>query len=479
MTIATGAEFLKRMERLKSDVWMDGARIEHPYTEVEPFRSVLRAKSALYDMVHDERYSTILQAKDKQSNFSFEIPRTKEDLIKRRKATQLWANQTLGVLGRSPDYVNTMITIMAGAKDFFSENDPAFGDHIDRIYRRAKEHDLTFTHTFVNPSISRKPFYPDGEGKEQAIATKIVEETEEGIIIDGARLLATQGGITDELLVVPSAAFIDSDYLFGCTVPSDAKGLTFINRPAYKKESVFDSPLSAQYEEGDAIVVFDHVFIPWERVFLYRDEWLMNELFMKTGVESFLLYQAVNRQVVKTEWVLGIAQALVATFDIERHQHIQGKLSEIIIALEAMMGFVYSSEAQAELNDYGIMVPKLETLKACASYYQSTYPRLIEIIQLLGASHFIAAPSEKDFNSEIAPQLERFVKGEYVSAYDKFQLIQLARDLSITEFGSRQLLYERYFYGDPIRVLSSLNGLYRPKKEALQERVHRFLKREK
>ncbi len=55
----------------------------------------------------------------KKINFSYDIPRTKEDLVKRRKATQLWANETLGVLGRSPDYVNTMIAIMAGAKKFF------------------------------------------------------------------------------------------------------------------------------------------------------------------------------------------------------------------------------------------------------------------------------------------------------------------------------------------------------------------------
>ncbi|AIC95704.1 MULTISPECIES: 4-hydroxyphenylacetate 3-hydroxylase family protein [Shouchella] len=479
MGIVTGAEYLKRMARLKSNVWMEGKRVECPLTDVEPFRSVLKAKGKLYDMVHDEQYASTLQGKDQKINFSYDIPRTKDDLVKRRKATQLWANETLGVLGRSPDYVNTMITVMAGAKKFFSEADPQFGENIDAIYKRAKEEDLTFTHTFVNPSISRKPFFPDGQGNEQPIATKIIEETEEGIIVDGARLLATQGGMTDELLVIPSAAFIDSDYLFGCTIPSDTEGLTFINRPPYKKESTFDSPLSSQFEEGDAIVVFDHVLIPWNRVFLYRNEWLMNDLFMKTGMESFLLYQAINRQIVKTEWLLGIAQALVTTLDIERHQHIQGKLGEMIIALEAMVGFVYSSEAQAEVNDYGIMVPKLESLKACASYYQMTYPRLIEIIQLLGASHFIAAPSEKDFASSIAPYLERFVKGEYVSAYDKFQLIQLARDMTMTEFGTRQLLYERYFYGDPVRVLSSLNGLYSKKKEELQMRISDFFEREK
>lgn len=467
------------MKELKSDVWMNGEQVKGPLVDHPVFNPVLTAKANLYDMVHEEKYATILQADDKQSNFSFEIPRTIDDLIKRRKATQLWANQTLGVLGRSPDYVSTMVTVMAGAKEFFAKDDPTYGDNIENIYKEAREKDLTFTHTFVNPSISRKPYYPDGTGQEQAIAAKIIEENDQGIIIDGARLLATQGGITDELLVVPSAAFIDSDYLFGCTIPSHSEGLTFLNRPSYKKDNGFDYPLSSQFEEGDAIVVFDHVFVPWERVFLYRNEWLMNDLFLKTGVESFILYQAANRQVVKTEWLIGIAQSLVNTLDIERHQHVQGKLAEMLIALEAMKGFVLSSEAQAELNEYQMMIPKLEPLKAGAAYFQAVYPRLVEIIQLLGASHFIAAPSEKDFSSPISTYLERFVRGEYTTAEEKFRLIQLARDMTITEFGTRQLLYERYFFGDPVRVLSSINQMFQPKKQEFVARVDQFLEKQK
>ncbi len=163
------------------------------------------------------------------------------------------------------------------------------------------------------------------------------------------------------------------------------------------------------------------------------------------------------------------------TLDIEKHQHVQGKLAEIIIVLEAMRGFVYSAEAQAKINEYQIMVPALSPLKAAASYYQANYPRLVEIIQLLGASHFIAAPSERDFASPIAVQLERFVRGEYTSAKEKFRLIQLARDLTITEFGTRQLLYERYFFGDPVRVLSSLNQLFHEEKSEYVGRVAAFL----
>ena len=163
MAMVTGAEYLKRIAQLESTIWIDGEFVKGKSTEHPAFKAVLEAKASLYDMVLDDDYADILQASDKNANFSFEIPRTKADLTKRRKATQLWAQSTLGVLGRSPEYVNTMIAIMAGAKDFFAEDGKEYGESIQSIYERAVKNDYTFTHTFVNPSISRKPFYPDGE----------------------------------------------------------------------------------------------------------------------------------------------------------------------------------------------------------------------------------------------------------------------------------------------------------------------------
>ncbi|WP_059105380.1 4-hydroxyphenylacetate 3-hydroxylase family protein [Shouchella shacheensis] len=455
MGIVTGKEFLKRVSRLNSTVWMEGERVSSHVTEHPAFRAVLKQKAALYDMVHDPEYAKLLQSDDGESNFSYELPTTRDHLGKRRKATQVWARENAGVLGRSPEYVNTLITVLAGAKDYFAQAGTEYGESIEAIYTRAKELDLTFTHTFVNPPISRKPFYPDGI-TEQAIAAKIVEETKEGIVIDGARLLATQGGITDEVLVLPTGAFQDSAYLYGFCIPSDTEGITFLSRPPFGKDSAYDYPLSSSFEEGDAIVVFDHVLVPWERVFLYRNEALTEGALIETGGEAFILFQAANRQIAKTEWILGMAESIVDMLNIRQFQHVQGKVSEIIVALEAMRGFVYSAETQAEKNEYGFFVPKLAPMKACVCYYQSTYPRLVEILQLLGASGFIAAPSEKDFDSPVGKLLERFLRAEHHTAKEKVALLRLARDFSMSEFGTRQTLYERYFFGDPVRTASAL-----------------------
>ncbi|MFB4158900.1 4-hydroxyphenylacetate 3-hydroxylase family protein [Geomicrobium sp. JSM 1781026] len=472
MGMVTANEYMERIAAMNSTVWLDGEKIRGPVTKHPAFTSVIKSKANLYDLVHKPEYRAILQADDGSSNFSWEPMTTRERLAKRRLATQLWANENAGLLGRSPEYGNTIVTTLACAKDYFATAGEQYGEAIEQLYENAKRADLTFTHTFVNPKAKKSTSFFSKE-EEQPIAAKVVDETDAGIVIEGARLLATQGGITDEVIVLPAG--LEKDYLFAFSIPSDTKGLTFLARPSYSKDSLFDEPYSSQFEEGDAIVVFDSVFVPWERVFLYKNEELAKRLFFDTGLESALLFHASNRQIVKTEWILGIANEMVNTLKIGQFQHIQQKVSEIITALEAMRGFVYSSEMQAEINPYGMMVPKAAPLKTAVSYYQNTYGRLVEIIQLIGASNFIATPNEKDFNSEIAPLLERFMGGYEASAKDRIRLFRLAKDLTMGDFGSRQTQFERYFYGDPIRLQSGLCLDYNL--EPYSSRVRNFLEK--
>ncbi|MBM7631199.1 4-hydroxyphenylacetate 3-hydroxylase family protein [Geomicrobium sediminis] len=470
MVTVTGKEYLHRISKLKTEIWLEGSLLQGPVTEHPAFKAVLQSKAKLYDLVHEKQYEDILSAKDHQSNFSYEPMKTKEDLEKHRLATQVWANQNAGLLGRSPEYGNTIITTLANAKDYFAMEGSEYGERIERIHKEALEHDLTFTHTFVNPKArKRSSFFSEEE--ELPIAAKIVDETDEGIVIDGARLLATQGGITDEVIVLPAG--FEKDSLFAFSIPSATPGLKFLARPSYATDSLYDEPYSSQFEEGDAIVVFDNVLVPWDRVFLYKSERLSQGLFFETGLEPALLFHASNRQIVKTEWLIGLAEEMVETLKISQFQHIQQKLAEMITALEAMRAFVYSSEAQAGVNEYGMMVPFAPPLKAAVSYYQTTYPRLVEIIQLIGASNFIAAPNEKDFQSPIAPLLERFIGGYDTSAKEKVQLLRLAKDLTMGDFGSRQTQFERYFYGDPVRLSTNLYNHYdtRP----YRDRVKTFL----
>ena len=135
----------------------------------------------------------------------------------------------------------------------------------------ARENDLSFAHTFISPQVNRSQIY--FENTAEPIAAKVIGENEEGIIIKGARLLATQGGLTDEVLVFSVGKFLfNEDEAFAFSIPSNTKGIKFICRDSFiGGQSSFNHPLSSRFEEMDSIIVFDNVLVPWDRVFYYNN----------------------------------------------------------------------------------------------------------------------------------------------------------------------------------------------------------------
>lgn len=131
---------------------------------------------------------------------SYLQPKTKEDLVARREMVQQWAKSNNGLMGRSPDYMNTVLMALASSVHLLRDQKNCFPDNLQSFYEYARENDISMTHTFIEPQVNRTQLYV--ERSDEPIAAKIVGKNKDGIIIKGARLLATQGGITDELLVI-------------------------------------------------------------------------------------------------------------------------------------------------------------------------------------------------------------------------------------------------------------------------------------
>ena len=225
-------------------------------------------------------------------------------------------------------------------------------------------------------------------------------------------------------------------------------------------ESSFNHPLSSRYEEMDSIVIFDNVLVPWDRVFYYDNVDAATDFLLQSSFYPFAYHQVVTRQIVKTEFILGVAQLLVETINVGEYQHVQEKLSEIIIGLETMKALVEKSENDAELDEWGFMRPSIIPLQVASNIFPKIYPRFTEIIQLIGASGMVSLPTEKAFDSEIRVELDQYLQAAGMNAEDRVKLFRLAWDLTMSSFGTRQTQYERYFFGDPVRLSSILNRNY-------------------
>lgn len=482
MPARTGAEYLQGLRERGAEVWLGNERIRD-VTAHPALRRCARSVAHLYDMQHDpalrEEMTYVSPTSGERVGLSFITPRSLDDLQRRSRMMMRWARYSGGMLGRSPDYLNASIMAEAAAADFYAQNDPRFADNIRNYYTYVREHDLCLTHTLVNPQANRAltaTGHPSAE-----VAARIVKETDRGVVIRGARILATLGPLSDEIAVFPStvlkAAPDTAPFAFAFAIPCDTPGLKFICREGFDYGySRFDHPLGSRFEEMDAIVVFDDVLVPWERVFLKGDPFLCNRMFAETNAVVHMMHQVVVKNVAKAEFLLGVACLIVDAIGAAEFPHVQEKVAECIINLELMKACLRAGEADAALDRWGVMCPHRPPLDVARNIFPKMYPRMVEILQLLSSSGMMMIPPQSALDSPIGDDIERYLVVANLNARDRVKLFRLAWDIACSAFGGRQVLYERFFFGDPVRMASALYQIY--DKEPLMERVRQFLARE-
>jgi 4-hydroxyphenylacetate 3-monooxygenase len=466
MGIRTGEELLQSL-RDGRQLFIDGEWVEDVTTD-RRFAAAAQSLAQLYDMQHDpaliDRMTFRSPASGERVGLSFIEPRSVEDLIRRRDMVKIWMDATCGMFGRSPDFMNIFFTGVASAADEFGKKDQRFAENVRAYHAQIRENDICLTHTLVNPQVDRsRPV----EKQDKDLAAKIVKETDAGIVIRGARMVSTLCAYAHDLLVLPSTYLANSKeaepYAFGFSVKVDAPGLRFICRPSVIHQnaaSPMDYPLSARFDETDAMVIFDDVLVPWERVFIHRDPELCNGLYNRTGIMPQIMHQFSTKNLAKAEFMMGLAFAIAKSTNIDQHLHVQGMLAELIQYTEFSRACLRASEADAAPGPSGVMTPAGMPLWTVRMMFPKMFVRMCEIIQILGAGGLVAVPSYAELAGPAAADVATYFQAANADAATRIKLFRLAFDAAVSSFSGRQQLYERYYSGDPVRLAGTLYGLY-------------------
>jgi 4-hydroxyphenylacetate 3-monooxygenase len=483
MAARSGRQFLERLSAARVHVEVQGETLTGHLNDHPAFRNVITSYAELYDMQHDPALRDVLTYPSPKTGdpvaTSFLIPRTPEDLAKRGQAFKVWADRSLGMLGRTPDYLNSALMALAAAAEWFAQADPSFGDNIRAYYEKVREDDLLCTHTLVPPQANRAV-----SGSQQAggaLMAHIFREDDDGIVIRGARMLATIGPFADELLVFPSTVLRntpeDKQYSFACAIPNDAHGLRYLARePLDYGRPHHDHPLGSRFEESDAVVVFDDVHVPYERCFVLGDPELCNGFYARTSAVVHMTHQVIARTTAKTEYILGLVSLLTEAIGIEQFGHVQADVAEVITTLEMLRAFGRAAQADAEPNDFGVLTPAWAPLNAARNLYPRLYQRFPEILRKLGASGLMATPTEADVAGPAAADIETYLQAAALGGAERIKLFRLVWDTCISAFSGRQALYEYYFFGDPIRMAGAYVNSY--DREPYKAAVRAFLDRD-
>ena len=459
MGARTGEQVLNKLREESPELWYRGEKVEDA-TNQPALKNGLRSLADLYDLQWEQPEMMLFESPESGDKVgrSYMIARNREELDSISRMMKVWADHHHGMMGRAPDYLNRAVTAYAGGAAFLEQQNPKFGKNILNYHAYIRENDLCLTHTLITPQANRA--VGTAEQADPFLAARVKEETDAGILIRGARMLATLP-MADEIMVFPSTLLKnrpeDAPYAFGLAIPCATPGLKFICRESLDYgRSNYDHPFGSRYEEMDAVVIFDDVFVPWERVFLYRDVDVCNQAYAATGAIVNMAHQVAVKNIAKTEFLLGLASLMSYTIGIEIFQHVQEKLAEIWVNLETMKAFLLAAETKSALDEFGVMRPAWDPLDAARNLYPRLYPRMIEIIQQLGASGLVAAPTEADVHGPLAGEIEHFYQAARADAHQRIPIFRLAWDTALSAFGTRQVLYERYFFGDPVRMAGAL-----------------------
>ena len=267
MAVRTGAQFLQGLRDDRS-IWLEGERVAdvtaHPH-----LARMAQTLAKIYDLQHDPALHEVMTYRSPTSGqdtaVSYLIPQNQADLLRRRKGLEVIANFHHGVLGRTPDYVNIQVTATRQLADLHGRREKRFRDNLIAYHEYLATNDHCLTHTFGHPQVNRGASV--GQQPDPYIPLGAVAETSEGIIVRGAKLLATLAPFSDEIFVPPYRPVRGKEeekYALGFSIPTATKGLSFICRESFDRgRSLYDHPLSGQYDELDALAVFDDVLVPW------------------------------------------------------------------------------------------------------------------------------------------------------------------------------------------------------------------------
>ncbi|MGE3536003.1 MAG: 4-hydroxyphenylacetate 3-monooxygenase, oxygenase component [Candidatus Tectimicrobiota bacterium] len=482
MPARTGQAYLQGLREQEREIWLGGARVKDVTTH-PGLRHGAQAIAALYDMQHDpaqrDAMTYVSPSSGERVGLSFIIPRRQQELEQRRTAMLNWARSTCGMMGRSPDFMNVTYAAWAAAADFFAQSRPEFGANIRRYYEYIREHDLTLTHSLINLQRSRSAVgtFHLSEGT----ALQVVRESSAGIVVRGARVLATLGPLADEIGVysprMGRMAEGHSPFALNFAIPCGTPGLKFLCRESFDVgQSHFEHPLSSRFEEMDCVVFFDDVLVPWERVFMLGDVGLINATAARTHSSHHTAHQGATKNIAKCELVLGVALLMAQTLGHEHLPHTQERLGKLMMHTETMKACLRAAEADAQLDEWGVMCPAQLPIEITRNLFTTVYPEMVETLQLLGSSSFMIRPSAADFQTPLAPYVEQYLGTDSSTAQERVKLFHLAWDIACSSFGGRQVLYERFFASDPLTRAQFLQTIY--PKEPVMQRVREFLARD-
>jgi 4-hydroxyphenylacetate 3-monooxygenase len=434
-------------------LFIDGRRVDDVTTDPS-FRNAVASICSIYDFQSAPEQRELMTfpvaGTSVRANRIWQLPTSYDELVERRHALEAWSELHCGFIGRSPDHVASCISGMYMGRETFAAYDKRSATALADYYTYARDENLYLTYAIINPQADRSK--PASRQSSEYLTAGVVDRDALGITVRGAKMLATGAPLANEVLVtcIQPLAPGDERYAVSFVVPLNAPGLKILSRKSYEQAapSVFDNPLASRFDENDAVLYFDDVYVPWERVFVVDSIEMCQRQFHHTPAHVYQNYQAMIRLAVKLRFLAGVAHRIAETNGIMGLAPVRETLGQLAAEGEMVDALVSSMELKgARAGAY--FVPDRHTLYSAQVLTQQLYPRFITTLRDLAGGGMIMQPSSfRDFASpDVGEMIELTQQSPVADAHDKVKFYRLAWDAVGSEFASRHTQYEMFYAG--------------------------------
>ena len=450
MGARTGAQFLEGLRKTRREIWVDGEKVADVTTHPK-LRGGAESIAAIYDRQHDYAGECLYAAppSGELTNVSHMIPRSKDELRRRHTGLVRLSEGSMGIMGRTPDYMNMKFAAFASAPKVWAGNDgrnERGARNIVAFQQYLAHGDVSLTHTIIQPTIDKRT---DSRVVGTKAMVRKVGETADGIIVRGAKVLATLAPYADEQAVYPGQPLPHDakEFALAFAIPLDTPRLKFLCRDSAAAPGAdpFDRPLSSRFDEQDAFCIFDDVLVPWDRLFIDGDVPIYNSM-RETGYAISMTTQSTIRALTKLEFAYGLATRMAELIG-DYSPATTEMLGELAAYVRLTANAVELSLEQASERSDGVWFPNGAALEPMRSILPMWMPRVAEIITLIGSHNLLTTPSRAELDDPtLRPLLDEMLHGaDGATADERAQVFRLAWDFVGSALGGRGFLYERFY----------------------------------
>lgn len=454
MSMMTAEQYEESLRRLNLVVYMFGKRIENVVDD-PIIRPSMNAVAKTYELAHRPEHEDIMTATshitDNKINRFTHIHQSIEDLVKKSKMGRLLGRETGCCFQRcvGMDALNALSIVCF---DIDAKHGTKYYKRFVKYLEYVQENDFTVDGAMTDPKGDRS--LPPHKQPDPDQFMHVVEEKKDGIVVRGAKAHQTGAVNSHEIIIMPTLSMReeDKDYAISFALPSDAEGITYImgrqSCDTRKLEGGAMDQGNLLFGGHEALVVFDDVFVPWDRVFMFKEYEFSRQL-----VEQFAAYhrQSYACKVGVGDVLIGAAQTAAEYNGVEKASHIRDKIVEMNHLNETLYCGCIACASEGHKEPSGTYCVNI-LLANVHKHNVTRFPyEISRLAQDIAGGLMVTLPSEKDLQSpETAKWLKKYFEARHdIPTEHRMHILRLIENLTLGTAATNYLTESMHGAGSP------------------------------